>query len=67
MTVIVTANPCKIERRGAIPRISTNYPVAQQKRERFPAKEEAASAILAAEATLWMVKYCVAVPGLENR
>lgn len=30
VTVIVTANPCKIERRGAIPRISTNYPVAQQ-------------------------------------
>ena len=30
VTVIGTANPCKIERRGAIPRISTNYPVAQQ-------------------------------------
>jgi hypothetical protein len=55
VTVIVTANPCKIERRGAIPRISTNYPVAQQKRERFPAKEEAASGILAGITILWMV------------
>ena len=27
--------------------VSTNYPVARAERERFPAKEEAASAILA--------------------
>jgi hypothetical protein len=49
VTVIGTANPCKIERVGAIPSTSTtfNYPVAQQNQERFPAKEEAASAILA--------------------
>ena len=41
---------------GEIPTSSTNfiYPVAQQKQERFPAKEEDASAILAGIATLKM-------------
>jgi hypothetical protein len=47
--------------------VSTNYPVAQQNPERFPAKEEAASAILAGITISWMVKHCVAVPCLENR
>ena len=48
MTVIGTANPCKIERVGAIPSTSTNLlSRSSAEQERFPAKKEAASAILA--------------------
>ena len=64
VTVIVTANPCKIERRGAIPRISTNYPVAQQNQSASLRRKEAASAILAGITILWMVNWTTA-PGLS--
>ncbi len=47
--------------------VSTKLSRSSAESERFPAKEEAASAILAGITTLWMVKHCVAVPCLENR
>jgi hypothetical protein len=58
-----TTGPHPVES-GEIPLSSTTFSVAGAERERFPAKEEAAGAILAGITILWMVNR-TAAPNLS--